>query len=188
MSNGVPSRPNDSDVSSSDSATQFADLAHNITDDEINTLEESFLLKARAATEKGEPPDEFLDARWILRAYQQRRSGDSLQIEAQGVREGQATEGRLAVNEQAHRHKLETWRHVVAITLVMLLFLVIIIGMFVGKEAAIITQAAAPLAGLAGIAVGWLFGTVQKSASDTKHQATDSGATARQPVPLARPH
>jgi hypothetical protein len=164
MSSGHPSSPNDSDAGSTDSSGQFADLAHNITDEEINKLEEAFLLKARAASEKGEPPDEFLDARWILHAYQKRRNEDLSRIEAQGIGAGDATEGRLAVTEQAHRHKLERWRHYVAITLVILLFLVVIGGLLLrkGQHADVITQAAAPIAGLAGIAVGWLFGTASK--------------------------
>lgn len=80
--------------------------------------------------------------------------------------EGLSTTDRLAVNEQAHRHKLERWRHYVAMTLVILLFLVVIFALFFAKDAAVIAQAAAPIAGLAGIAVGWLFGTTPRPGSD----------------------
>jgi hypothetical protein len=160
MSSEPPTSPTSSGPDSSD---QFADLAHNITDDEIKKLEEAFLLKAKTAHQNGESPDEFLNARWILHAYQKRRHEDTSNT---GVQAGGAG-SKLAADEQHHQHRLETLRHWVAITLVILLFLVVIGGLVMtgGLHADVITQAAAPIAGLAGIAVGWLFGTASRPTS-----------------------
>src|SRR4051794_30894187 len=58
---------------------------------------------------------------------------------------------------QHHQHRMEFWRLFIAFLLVATLFGVLAIGLFLNKSGQDISQFAAPISGLAGIAVGWLF-------------------------------
>jgi hypothetical protein len=63
----------------------------------------------------------------------------------------------LRKKRQSHQHRMEFWRLFIAFSLVATLFAVLAIGLFLDKSGADISQFAAPISGLAGIAVGWLF-------------------------------
>jgi hypothetical protein len=62
----------------------------------------------------------------------------------------------LDAAHQHHLHQMETWRLIIAFALVATLFGVLAIGLFLGSVGEDIAQFAAPISGLAGIAVGWL--------------------------------
>src|SRR3954451_18259883 len=63
----------------------------------------------------------------------------------------------LRKKRQRHQHRMESWRLFIAFSLVATLFTVLAIGLFLNKTGNDISQFAAPISGLAGIAVGWLF-------------------------------
>jgi hypothetical protein len=56
-----------------------------------------------------------------------------------------------------HQHMMEPTRLYIAFLLVAVLFGVLVVGLFRKVSGADINQFAAPISGLAGIAVGWLF-------------------------------
>ncbi|WP_435207672.1 hypothetical protein [Micromonospora sp. bgisy143] len=70
-----------------------------------------------------------------------------------------------------HRSRLETMRFGVAILLIVALFGVIIAGVLRDAEGDSVAQFAAPVSGLAGIAIGWLF------------SGRDQGSVVAEPAP-----
>jgi hypothetical protein len=74
--------------------------------------------------------------------------------------QNEAVQREAGLRERAlsHRSRIDNVRHTVAILLITSLFAIIAIGAIAGTPSDSIAQLAAPISGLAGIAVGWLFG------------------------------
>ncbi|MGW0239369.1 hypothetical protein [Micromonospora chalcea] len=118
--------------------------------------------------------DESME-RLILAAEEAAREGDMPRLEAiqriiavatDGLRAQQAFEQQeqrsaevssLQHSALAHRSRLEILRFGVAILLIFVLFSVIFAGVIEGIAGDSVAQYAAPVSGLAGIAIGWLF-------------------------------
>ncbi|MEU9828569.1 hypothetical protein [Micromonospora chersina] len=113
--------------------------------------------------------------RLMLAAEEAAREGDIPRLEAiqriiavatDGLRAQQAFEQQeqrstevssLQHTALAHRSRLEIMRFGVAILLIVVLFSVIFAGVMEGIAGDSVAQFAAPVSGLAGIAIGWLF-------------------------------
>jgi len=82
----------------------------------------------------------------------------------------------------AHGARMDRLRHYVAIALILVLFAVINSAVLVGVSGQDVAQFAAPISGLAGIAIGWLFGggtqnVVPSTAPPTPSELTESSSS-----------
>lgn len=97
---------------------------------------------AREADKAGEEGKTqlLLDARWLIR-----------------VAEEAGSQPRLRLEEFHHQARMDIVRQLMAAFLILVLFLVILVGVIMDQSGAEIAQFAAPVSGLAGIGIGWLF-------------------------------
>jgi hypothetical protein len=97
---------------------------------------------ARDALDRGEDDvaKSLQDARWLLRA-----DGDGRSQSAYAEREFQ------------HRIRMDSSRLAVAASLIVALFGIVVAGLMNHLGVDGISQAATPISGLAGIAIGWIF-------------------------------
>ncbi len=112
-----------------------------------HAIAEKLLRFARTLDEGGdhELSKALRDARWLL-IHDERESPVVRDYDLE-MRHRQFT----------HIAHTDNVRHVVAIALIVVLFAVILAGIFTGATGEEISQFAAPVSGLAGIAIGWLF-------------------------------
>lgn len=69
------------------------------------------------------------------------------------------------MTDPLHSRSGASLRALLTLMLVAGLLVIVLVGMLTDKDAEEVTQYAAPISGLAGIAVGYWFGTEQRSSS-----------------------